>query len=96
MLGLVMFANFNHLSEVLSWGLISAGKAVDGAKPKTIIAHNDSDVPPGLIAGKWTEEELKEWYFDKVFKLNNNNLNKTARALNVNPTTLLRRRGRNK
>jgi two-component system response regulator GlrR len=77
-------------------GINIGGKSGRWAKPKTIIGQDESEVPSNLIMGKWTEEELKQWYYNKVLALNNNNLNKTARVLNVNPTTLLRRRGKSK
>jgi transcriptional regulator with PAS, ATPase and Fis domain len=54
----------------------------------------DNTIPTALLNGQWSEAKLKDWYFKRVFKLTNKNMTKTSRILDVNPSTLLRRRGK--
>lgn len=54
----------------------------------------DEIVPPELLNGQWTEEQAKDWYYKKVFRIKKGNRTQIAKALGLNPSTLLRRRGK--
>ena len=58
------------------------------------LAMPDDDIPGELLKGQWTEAQVKEWYYNRVRQLKEGNLTQTAKALGLNPSTLLRRKGK--
>jgi transcriptional regulator with PAS, ATPase and Fis domain len=54
-----------------------------------------ANIPPELQKGQWSEAEVKDWYFNHVYQLNNYNKAKTANILCIDPSTLQRRGKKN-
>ncbi len=52
------------------------------------------EIPDQIIKGAWSEKKVRDWYTEKVMNNTGNNISKTCKILDVNPSTLLRRRGK--
>ena len=75
-------------------GVHIKAKTSQKQKASSQIQTSIIELPSELIAGTWSEDELKSWYFQYVYEANDKNMTRTAQVLGINLSTILRRKGK--